>query len=201
MAGKTILLMIRLATLIGAFPDTQAGPQARTPVTMNAKLLSAILCAGAVSLGTALADDTNTSTPPNKTLGQKTADTLEKAKDATVDAGKAVVRGTENAATAVKDAVLPDADARKVDVKLTDDHIQMPRDLRAGKIAFVVRNDGKESHNLKIEGQGIEKDFLLPVGPEDSKTLNVDLKPGNYKVFVPGKDSTYKGSDVTITVK
>jgi hypothetical protein len=170
---------------------------------MKAKLLCTVILAGAVAAGTVHADD--------KTLGEKAGDTLEKAKDKTLEAGRAVVRGTENAATAVKrdtedaatavkDAVLPDADARKVDVTLTDDHIEMSRDLHAGKTALVVRNNGREKHNLKIEGQGIEKEFLLPVGPEDSKALHVDLKPGNYKVFIP-KDDTYKGSPVTITVK
>jgi len=153
-------------------------------------MLAAALCAGA-----AQADD--------KTLGEKTSETLGKVKDKTVEAGRVIADDTKKAATTVKDAILPDSDARKVDVTLTERRIEMDREIPAGKTAFVVRNNGKERQNFKIEGQGLDKEFMIAVAPNDTKTLNVELKRGEYKVFVPSpaKDSEPKGSELSLRVK
>ena len=172
---------------------------------MKTKLFYCSLLAAALSVSVSRADD--------KTLGQKTSDTLEKAKDKTVEAGHVVAEDTKKAANAVvnetkkvaaevKDAVTPDSDAHKVDVTLTGHRIEMSRDLSPGKTAFVVHNTGKAKHNFKIEGQGITKDFLMAVDPNDTKVLHVDLKSGDYKVFIPGKDGEeVRGSEVSLTVK
>jgi hypothetical protein len=138
---------------------------------MNTRILSTVLLASAVALGVTLADDGS-----KNTSGERTANS-------------------------VKDVVVPESESGKVTVIMTDDHITMPRDLRAGRTGFVVRNEGKARHNFKIEGQGIEKEFMAGVAPADSKTLDVDLKPGNYRIFVPGQDPAYVGTDVTITVR
>src|SRR5687768_10607939 len=74
-----------------------------------------------------------------KSLGEKTADTLGKAGEKTKDAGRAVVDTTKKAANAVVDAITPDRDATKVEVKLAEHQIEMPKSLKAGKTAFVVR--------------------------------------------------------------
>jgi hypothetical protein len=166
---------------------------------MKTTLLCTALLAAALSAGPVMGDD---QTPQSqKTLGQKTADTLEKAKDKTVDAGRAVVDETKKAAETVKDTVIPDPNARKIDVTLTEHRIDMPRELSAGKTAFVVRNDGKERQNFKIEGPGLDREFMIPVGPQESKTLDVELKPGEYKVIVPGKESKFKDDEMSLRVK
>ena len=108
---------------------------------------------------------------------------------------------TKKAAETVKDAVTPSADARKVEVTLTNNHIEMPRDVAAGKTAFVVHNNGHAKQNFKIEGQGVDKSFFLAIEPNDSKTLELDLKPGDYKVFVPGKENESKGDEIGLRVK
>ena len=136
-----------------------------------------------------------------KTLGEKTSETVDKAVEKTKEAGRAAVDATKKAATAVKDAVTPDPDAQKIEVTLTEHRIEMPRAVPAGKTAFIVTNSGKAKHNFEIEGQGIEKKFLATVDPNETKTLNVDLKPGNYKVFCPVKDHEAKGMEVTLMVK
>lgn len=168
---------------------------------MKTKLFYSAILAAALSTGVALAADTKSSN--DKTLGEKTSDTLGKMKDKTVEAGRTVVDDTGKAATSVKNAVMPDKDARKVDVTLSERHIQMDREIPAGKTAFVVRNNGKERQNFKIEGNGLDKEFMIAVAPNDTKTLNVDLKRGDYKVFVPmpGKDNEPKGNELTLKVK
>ncbi len=166
---------------------------------MNTKFTGTALLIVAFCSASALADDQKPA--DQKTLGEKTSDTLEKAKDKTIEAGHVVVTDTKNAVDAVKDAVTSDKDARKVDVTLTEHHIDMPREIPAGKTAFVVRNDGKERQNFKIEGQGLEREFIIAVAPNDTKTLDVELKRGEYKVFVPGKETGAKADELGLRVK
>ncbi|EDY22332.1 hypothetical protein CfE428DRAFT_0457 [Chthoniobacter flavus Ellin428] len=161
---------------------------------MNTRLFYSALLAAALSAGIAQGDDQKTS--DQKSLGEKTSDTLKKT-------GKTIMDDTKKVGTTLKDAVTPNSDARKVDVTLTERHIEMPRELPAGKTGFVVKNDGKESQGFRIEGNGLDKEFMIAVSPNESKTLDVDLKPGTYKVFIPmpGKNSEPKGHEVSLRVK
>jgi uncharacterized cupredoxin-like copper-binding protein len=162
---------------------------------MKTSLLFAVLLAAAVPAVTAQEKKAD------KTLGEKTSEVLEKAGEKTKDAGKAVVDSTKKAADAVKDAVTPDKDARKVDVRLIEHKIEMPMQLESGKTAFVVTNGGSKKHNFEIAGQGLDKKFLMDVGPNETKTLHVDLKPGAYKVSCPVGDHEAHGMKLDITVK
>src|SRR4030095_16063352 len=99
------------------------------------------------------------------------------------------------------DAVTPDKEARKVDVTLTEHKINMPKSISAGKTAFVVTNNGKDKHNFEIEGQGLDKKFMLNIAPNDTKTLHVELKPGTYKVICPVGDHAQEGMTLNLTVK
>ena len=136
-----------------------------------------------------------------KTLGEKTSETFEKAKEKTKEAGRAVADTTKRAVDKVVDAVTPDEDARKVEVKLSEHHIEMPKTLGTGKTAFLVRNAGKEKHNFEIKGEGIEKKFFADIAPNDTKVLHVDLKPGNYKIYCPVGDHATDGMAANLTVK
>jgi uncharacterized cupredoxin-like copper-binding protein len=171
---------------------------------MKTNILFPTLIAAALSVATAHADD--------KTLGEKTSETIDKAVDKSKEVGREVVdkskevgrvvaEDARKAADVVTDAVTPDADARKVEVTLTEHKIDMPRQLVPGKTAFVVRNTGKQEHNFEITGEGIEQKFYAPVDPNASKTLHVELKPGSYKVFCPVKDHAGKGMELDFTVK
>jgi uncharacterized cupredoxin-like copper-binding protein len=74
-----------------------------------------------------------------------------------------------------------------------------PSSVHAGKVTFEVKNDGKIPHDLVVEGNGVKaKTPLLDAG--ESKTLEVDLKPGTYDVYcsVPGHKEA--GMDVKLTV-
>jgi uncharacterized cupredoxin-like copper-binding protein len=97
--------------------------------------------------------------------------------------------------------VTPDKDARKVEVRLVEHKIEMPRQLSPGKTAFVVTNAGAKKHNFEIEGQGLEKKFLTSVGPNETKTLHVELKTGTYKVWCPVGDHEEHGMKLDLTVK
>ena len=167
---------------------------------MKTQLFYSAVVAAALSATAFSADD--------KTIGEKTSDTLQKAGDKTKEAGKAVMEGTKKAGRAVadetkkavdvvKDAVTPDADAKRVDVTLAGKRVEAPKQVAAGKTAFVVRNNGSMKQNFQIRGEGIDQKFLTDVDPNETKTLHVDLKPGTYKMHVPDAN----GPEASLIVK
>lgn len=173
---------------------------------MKTHLFYCTLAAAALS-ATAFSADEKRATD-QRTIGEKTSDALQSAGEKTKeagravveggkDAGQAVVAGTKKAVDTVKDAVMPDADAKRVDVTLADKHIDLPKHIPAGKTAFVVKNSGSKGQNFEIKGEGLEKKFFLDVSPNDSKTLNIDLKAGTYTVHIPDAAS----SETTLLVK
>jgi hypothetical protein len=65
-------------------------------------------------------------------------------------------------------------------VALTEWKIEMPTSLPAGPTTFKITNDGKGAHNLKIQGQGVEKS--LSKNPSRAKRrAQVNLRPGTYR--------------------
>ena len=52
---------------------------------------------------------------------------------------------------------------------------------RPGTTAFVVKNAGKEKHNFEIKGANLEKSFWFAIAPGESKTMELELKPGSYE--------------------
>lgn len=173
---------------------------------MKTKLYVSLALAAALSVASAVEKKSE------KTLGERTADTLEKAGERAKDAGRAIADGakdagraiadtTKKAADSVVDAVTPDKDAHRVEVTLSEHRIDMPKSLGSGKTAFVVRNSGKEKHNFMIEGEGIDKKFMTSLSPDESRVLHVDLVPGNYKVTCPVKEHEGEGMRPNLTVK
>lgn len=152
-----------------------------------------LACAAAFSF-TAAQDNKS-----EKTTGEKAKELLKKAEDKTVAAGHAVVNETKKAGRAIADAVTPDADAAKVDVKINDSGIDMPANLDAGKTAFLVKNTGKKKHNFHIKGEGVDEKFLMAVAANDTKVMHVQLKPGTYHIGTPTKQGDKM--EQTITVK
>ena len=75
----------------------------------------------------------------------------------TEKAARTVAHGVKNAADTVEDAVSPDSDARRVDVTVNDNRIDMPTRLKPGKTAFVVKNAGKTTQNFEVEGRSIDR--------------------------------------------
>jgi len=124
-------------------------------------------------------------------------DTAETAKNV----GRSVAKGTKKAANTVADALTPDLDARKVDVTLTEHHIDMPTSLETGKTAFVVKNAGKHKHNFEVQGNGTDEKFLTNISPDQTKVLHVTLKKGSYTASCPVNGHQKKGMDVKLTVK
>ena len=148
-----------------------------------------------------------------KTVSEKSAEVWDETKKKTKEVSKAVVKTTKETTQAVakktKETVkaiehkidTPDADARKVPVTITDGGVQMPASLRPGKTAFIVKNTGKQKHNFEIEGEHLDKSFWFAIAPKDSKTMQVELKPGSYEAHCSIDDHANKEAKVKLVVK
>jgi uncharacterized cupredoxin-like copper-binding protein len=108
---------------------------------------------------------------------------------------------TDTGPLATPTDVPPTTDAGEpVRVVLTDFAIEMPNTLPAGPTLFTVSNEGGVEHNFEIEGQGIEETFETHLQPEEVRTLQVDLRPGSYRVYCPVDDHPERGMEMTLTV-
>jgi hypothetical protein len=156
---------------------------------MKTTLILSIVAAGAVSVATAA---------ENKSITERTFNSLEKAGDKTVEVSKSAMTKSKNAMNRTLDAITPDSDAQKIDVKLSDKKLDMPSRLSPGKKAFVVHNGSKESRNFEIQGEGIDKKFMMNLSPNETKTLHVDLKRGSFKAISPEKDGGSLKTDLSV---
>lgn len=171
---------------------------------MNTKIFLTALLACSFCFTVARAEE--------KTVSEKSAEVWDDTKkttkkvtkavvDTTKKTSKAVVKKTKETVKAIEHSIdTPDADARKINVKITDGGVQMPRSLRAGKTAFIVKNSGKQKHNFEIEGENLEKSFWFAIDPNDSKTMQVDLKSGTYEAHC-SVDEHGKEARVKLVVK
>lgn len=88
-----------------------------------------------------------------------------------------------------------------VEVKLTEYKIEMPALIGAGVTTFNVTNTGNETHGFEIEGNGLEKTLKPRLKKGESNSLQVDLKPGTYKVYCPVIGHKWHGMSLDLTVK
>lgn len=151
-----------------------------------------IIAAGLLAFGV--------SAPAEETLKEKTREAIEATKDAASKAGEKIQSATEKMVEEGKE-LITDEDAPKIEVTLREHSIKMPSTVQSGTVHFVVTNEGKHEHNFEIEGQGLEKKFMMNVEPGDTKTLEVELKAGTYKVYCPVEDHDEKGMTTKLVVK
>jgi len=128
------------------------------------------------------------------TAGAQVVDTAENVAHSAArgakNAAKTVAHGAKRAADTVADALTPDTDARRVDVTVTDNGIDMPTQLRSGKTAFVVKNAGKTTQNFEVRGSGVDRKFIAAPKPGETKVLHVNLDRGTYAAYSPGTEES-----------
>ena len=71
---------------------------------------------------------------------------------------------------------------------------------KAGQVTLAVKNDGSVTHNLEIEGNGVEEE-TADLSPGDSDDLTVDLKPGSYEIYCAIDSHRDQGMEGTLVVK
>jgi uncharacterized cupredoxin-like copper-binding protein len=93
----------------------------------------------------------------------------------------------------------PKPQATTIQVSETEFKIALPSTkLKAGKITFHVKNDGKIEHDLAIKGMSEKTKLIAPGGTAD---LAVTLKPGTYELYcsVPGHEAAGMRLEVTVS--
>lgn len=92
------------------------------------------------------------------------------------------------------------AEPTMVQVSLVQWDIEMPETLPPGPTVFEVTNNGTFEHNFEIEGQGIEQVFDQNLASGETRTLEVDLPAGEYRVYCPVSNHAERGMELTLTV-
>ena len=90
-----------------------------------------------------------------------------------------------------------------VDLALLEWLIDLPAEIRAGQINFVITNEGTEPHSLIIESGGVVvAELPRPVNPGEATILAATLAPGEYLVYCPLEDGAHReeGMEATLTV-
>jgi uncharacterized cupredoxin-like copper-binding protein len=72
--------------------------------------------------------------------------------------------------------------------------------VSAGEVTINVSNDGGTTHNLEVEGNGVEEESD-DLEPGQSGTLSVDLKPGDYEIYCAIDGHKDLGMEGTLTVQ
>lgn len=101
------------------------------------------------------------------------------------------------------DLGMPPPDAApgdEVHVTLLDGEIQMPTTLAAGAVTLHVMNSGTRAHGIEIEGEGVDAELEPRLGPGETGTLTVDLRPGTYRVYCPVDDHAELGMELQLEV-
>jgi uncharacterized cupredoxin-like copper-binding protein len=88
-----------------------------------------------------------------------------------------------------------------VEVKLTEYKIEMPALIGPGPTTFNVTNTGDETHGFEIEGNGVEKALKPKLKKGENGSLQLDLKPGTYKVYCPVIGHKWHGMSLDLTVE
>ena len=88
-------------------------------------------------------------------------------------------------------------DISETDFALDPDAVEVD----AGEVTFLVANDGQTTHNLEIEGNGVEEELPEDLAPGDAAELTVELEPGTYEMYCPVGDHAEQGMEGTVEVK
>ena len=67
-------------------------------------------------------------------------------------------------------------------------------------MTFNVSNEGQTTHNLEVEGNGVEEG-TADLSPGDTDTLTVDLQPGAYEMYCSIDGHRDQGMEGEITVQ
>jgi hypothetical protein len=90
-----------------------------------------------------------------------------------------------------------------VDVVLLEWLIDMPQETRAGRVNFVITNEGGETHGLVVASGGVPvAELPRPLTPGASTVLETTLFPGDYEIYCPLGDGEHRadGMETTLTV-
>jgi uncharacterized cupredoxin-like copper-binding protein len=93
------------------------------------------------------------------------------------------------------------ASGTTVQVTEKDFSISLPSEtLTAGSHTFQVNNTGSASHNLTVDGPGVEDKATSTIDPGSSGQLTVSLQHGSYELHCSIDGHKDRGMDLTVQV-
>ena len=72
--------------------------------------------------------------------------------------------------------------------------------VKAGSVTFDVSNDGTTTHNLEVEGNGVEE-VTDDLDAGSTGQLTVDLQPGTYEIYCTIDSHRDQGMEGELTVQ
>lgn len=153
--------------------------------------LAAVACAGVLAVALAACGGSSTS-------GASSSSAAGSSAAATTAAGSTAA-GTASGSTAsgsTADATGATVTAEEADFTVTLSSSTLP----AGTYTFTVRNTGKATHSLTIEGPGGVHMTSDKLQGGQSTTMTATLQPGQYQVYCPIGNHRAMGMDTTLTV-
>ena len=72
---------------------------------------------------------------------------------------------------------------------------------KSGPVTIKMVNNGQTAHSITVEGNGLAEKRGGTVGPSQSTTLKVNLKPGKYEFYCPVDGHKQLGMKGEITVR
>lgn len=92
-----------------------------------------------------------------------------------------------------------------VKVELEDTKIDMQDKVEAGTILFEVKNSTESEHSFAIKGEAskgdnVDEKIEGKIAPGETRTLELSLLPGVYKVYCPVANHEESGVWVTLAV-
>jgi hypothetical protein len=97
--------------------------------------------------------------------------------------------------------VKPQPPPRVVKLTLAEYTIKMPQVLPPGLTRFEITNAGDRAHYLEIERRGTDVMFGLNLLPGNTKSVEIILEPGQYRVWCPFNRDEAKGMELMVTVQ
>lgn len=86
-----------------------------------------------------------------------------------------------------------------VAVTLSDFNINISDSIPSGNVNFEITNDGDSEHGFTIEGNGIEEGLKANLQPGETQQVEVNLEPGDYRIYSPVGDDATQGMDLQVT--
>ena len=87
-----------------------------------------------------------------------------------------------------------------IEVGLYEYRIDMPTQLEAGPVTFLITNFGSLTHSFAIEGPGIDEALTHELEPGQTGAFTVNLSPGAYAVTSPTPGDRDNGMSLVLTV-
>jgi hypothetical protein len=130
-------------------------------------------------------------------VADSTTDTASTASDPGSDTASATHPGSPGGT-----ALVPDVTAgTTVLVILEDNSLALPgQPIPPGPAILTVENRGANTHNLFIEGEGINRAAGDTLAAGASRTVDVLFKPGTYTFYCPVLKHRDNGEQATITI-